>query len=201
MCMRLISEVSNSPVILIWFQDFIGSSLLCLSKLFFSLMQERGFNHDPAANLVVGLTFSQLWYSGIPKELQLTELDSSDSYMQSEHPIDAMHQPIDYSMEDNPHEVGGDNSAIRHCSNTSVAIDKEVAEDDSDQDTNSMATETNVKKETSYSSHERQDSFEKPEAVGVSGSSLSNNSNDVPRVSIYQTQGKLQCPSFSYICQ
>lgn len=188
-------------VILISLQDFIANSLFCLSKLFFSLMQERGFDDDPAANFVVGLTFSQLWYSGIPKELQMTEVDLSDSYMQSEIPIDAMHQPIDYSMEDNPHEVGGANSVIRLGSNTSVAKDKEVAEDDSDQDKNSMATETKVKKETSYSSYERQDSFEKPEAVGVSGSSLSNYSDDVPRVSIYQTQGKFQRPPFSYICQ
>ncbi|CAI9783583.1 unnamed protein product [Fraxinus pennsylvanica] len=37
---------------------------------------KRGFESDPVSNLVVGLTFCHLWYSGLPKELRWTELDS-----------------------------------------------------------------------------------------------------------------------------
>ncbi|XP_057795913.1 uncharacterized protein LOC131012025 [Salvia miltiorrhiza] len=174
------------------------------------LKQERGFDGDPVANLVVGLTFCQLWYSGLPKELQLTELDSSGSYLQWEIPTNDIHMPFEYSKEDNPHEAGGANSVIRCGSSTSVAIDKEVSEYNSNQHKN-LDIEAKVKKETSSSSHEQQDLCEKSaeakvkketsssheqqdlceksaEAIGISDS-LSNYSGDLPQVSIFQTQG------------
>ncbi|KAL1553519.1 hypothetical protein AAHA92_14183 [Salvia divinorum] len=153
---------------------------LCLKK-------ERDFDGDAVANLVVGLTFCQLWYSGLPEELQLTELDSSDC-LQSEIPIDNIHMPTEYSKEDNPHEAGGDNSDIHYGSSTSVANDKDVGECDSNK--NPMDTEAKVKKETSCSSYELQDScVESAEPNGICGSSFSDCSGDLPQASIFLTQG------------
>nr|XP_011460754.1 PREDICTED: uncharacterized protein LOC105350432 isoform X1 [Fragaria vesca subsp. vesca] len=41
----------------------------------FSLMQLKGFRDDPLRNMIVGLTFLQLWYSKLPKEMQWRESD------------------------------------------------------------------------------------------------------------------------------
>ncbi|XP_047334719.1 uncharacterized protein LOC124938342 [Impatiens glandulifera] len=49
-----------------------------------SLMQERQFSNDPMSNLVVGLTFYQLWYSSIPEDLQLQDIDESHVSLESE---------------------------------------------------------------------------------------------------------------------
>lgn len=166
---------------------------LCLKK-------EPGFDGDAVANLVVGLTFSQLWYSGLPEELQLTALDSSGFGLQSEIPIDKFHMPMEYSKEDSPYEAGGDNLDIHCGSVTSVANDKEVGECDSNK--NSMDTETKEKKETSCSSYELQDSSEESaKPNGISGSSFSDCSGDLPQVSIFLTQGKFQSFLFLCICQ
>lgn len=154
------------------------------------LMQERGFDGDPIANLVVGLAFCQRWYSDIPKELQLTELDASGTYLQSEIPInDAIHMPTEYSKEGNAHEAGETNSVLQCDSSTSVANDKE-AEVDVNQQKKSIDIEDMVKKETSCSSHEPQASCEKSaDVIGISDSALSNYSGDLPQASIFQTQG------------
>ncbi|KAG6410303.1 hypothetical protein SASPL_128361 [Salvia splendens] len=124
------------------------------------LKKERGFDGDAVANLVVGLTFCQLWYSGLPEELQLTALDSFGFGLQSEIPIDKIHMPIEYSKEDSPHEAGGDNLDIHCISITSVANDKEV---------------------------DSREESAKPN--GISGSSFSDCSGDLPQASIFLTQG------------
>lgn len=38
-------------------------------------MQPNGFRNDPLRNMIVGLTFQQLWYSKLPKEMQWREAD------------------------------------------------------------------------------------------------------------------------------
>lgn len=47
-------------------------------------MQQRDFGSDPILNLVVGLTFYQLWYFTIPKEIQLRDLDEPCVPLESE---------------------------------------------------------------------------------------------------------------------
>ncbi|KAG6412900.1 hypothetical protein SASPL_125595 [Salvia splendens] len=151
------------------------------------LKKECDFDGDAVANLVVGLTFCQVWYSGLPEELQLTALDSSGFGLQSEILIDKIHMPIEYSEVDSPHEAG-DNSNIHCGSISSVANDKEVGECDSNK--NPMDTETKEKKETSCSSYELQNSREESaEPNGISGSSFSDCSGDLPQASIFLTQG------------
>ncbi|XP_057963676.1 uncharacterized protein LOC131154876 isoform X2 [Malania oleifera] len=41
------------------------------------LMQECDFGNDPIGNMVLGLTFYQLWYSNIPEEMQLRNSEES----------------------------------------------------------------------------------------------------------------------------
>lgn len=163
-------------------------------------MQERGFDGDPVANLVVGLAFCQRWYADLPKELQLTELDASGTYMQSEIPIDdAIHMPMEYSKEDIAHEAGESNSVLQCDSNTSVANDKEETEVDGNQQKKLIDIEAMVKKETSSSSYEPQGLCEKSaEVIGISDSALSNYSGDLPQASIFQTQGEYQLPPFFF---
>ncbi|KAL8528561.1 hypothetical protein ACS0TY_006110 [Phlomoides rotata] len=149
------------------------------------LMKERGFDGDPVANMVVGLAFCQLWYSDIPKELQLTELDSSSAYMQSELPLDDMHMPVDYSKENDALEGGGTNSVVQCDSNTSVANDKEAVGDDGNQQKDLMDIDADVKKEVSHTSYE---DYMKP--AEASGSDYSfRDYSDLPHVSVFYTQG------------
>ncbi|KAK6154296.1 hypothetical protein DH2020_008544 [Rehmannia glutinosa] len=174
--------------------------LLYLPTRLISVMQERGFDSDPVANLVVGLAFCQLWYSDIPKELQLTEMDSSGTYMQPEIPVDGIRMPIDYSKDNDALEAGGANSVIQCDSNTSVAFDKVVEGDDSQQK-GSMDVDDNVKKETSLASSQPQESYMKlAEASGNSDYSFSNYSGDLPHASIFYSQG-LPISSLPFIHQ
>lgn len=46
--------------------------LLCFLVIF-SLIQENEFDRDPVSCMVIGLTFHQLWYSSVPKEMLLTD--------------------------------------------------------------------------------------------------------------------------------
>lgn len=158
-------------------------------------MQERGFDSDPLANLVVGLAFCQLWYSGIPKELQLTELDSSGTYMQAEILANGVHMPVDYSKENGALEAGRESSPIHCDSNTSVANDKELFVDDCNQQKESMDIDENIKKETSDTSLQPPEfDMESPEASGNSNYYSLDYSGDLPHASIFYTQGKCENP-------
>lgn len=48
------------------------------------LMQEREFRMDSLSSMVIGLTYCQLWYSSIPKEMRVNILEERQSPMQSE---------------------------------------------------------------------------------------------------------------------
>ncbi|PIN16025.1 hypothetical protein CDL12_11321 [Handroanthus impetiginosus] len=154
------------------------------------LMQERGFDTDPLANLVVGLAYCQLWYCSIPKELQLTELDSAGAYMQSEISIDGIHMPIDYSKEDDALEERGANSRIQSDSDTSVANDKEILDVDGSQQNESMDVDENVKKEAMSTSFQQEEFYmQSAEEYGHSNYSFPRYSGNLPHLSIFNTQG------------
>ncbi|KAK6132783.1 hypothetical protein DH2020_033461 [Rehmannia glutinosa] len=124
----------------------------------------------------------------IPKELQLTELDSSGTYMQPEIPVDGIRMSIDYSKDNAALEAGA-NSVLQCDSNTSVAFDK-VVEGDGSQQKESIDVDDNVKKETSLASSQPQEFYMKlAEASGNSDYSFSNYSGDLPHASIFYSQG------------
>ncbi|XP_022897250.1 uncharacterized protein LOC111410889 [Olea europaea var. sylvestris] len=153
------------------------------------LMQERGFESDPISNLVVGLAFFQLWYSGLPKELQLTELDSSSNPNQSEVP-DRNYMSIDNSKEHDAFEAGGAKFSLQCDSNTSIANDKELLEDDVSCPKESMDVDDNEVKDTAHCSFQPQDlHMDSAEKSGDEEYSFSNHSGNLPRVSIFHTRG------------
>ncbi|KAL2496393.1 hypothetical protein Fot_40150 [Forsythia ovata] len=121
--------------------------------------KERGFESDPVSNLVVGLAFCHLWYSGLPKELQLTELDSSGNSKQSEMPADGIYMSIDNSKGRDALEAGGAKSSLQCDSNTSIANDKEVLEDDGNHPNESMDIDDNKLKESTHSCFQPQDFY------------------------------------------
>ncbi|XP_047252279.1 uncharacterized protein LOC107841320 [Capsicum annuum] len=91
-----------------------------------SLMQERGFDSEPVSNLVVGLAFYQLWYSTIPKELRLQEVDRFDSAEQSETFEDRIVMSVLNSDRHDAVEGQEANSPFHSDSDTSVRNDKEI---------------------------------------------------------------------------
>lgn len=64
--------------------SFLWTALQREKLFFFSLMQEREFRMDSLSSMVIGLTYCQLWYSSIPKEMRVNILEERQSPMQSE---------------------------------------------------------------------------------------------------------------------
>uniref|UniRef100_A0A5B7BG06 Uncharacterized protein n=1 Tax=Davidia involucrata TaxID=16924 RepID=A0A5B7BG06_DAVIN len=106
------------------------------------LMQEREFGSDPISNMVVGLTFYQLWYSAIPKEMQLKDLDESYtpslpemSGMRFNTPKNSvMHDAVDIHEADSSikeKDINEADSPFQCDSYTSVMIGKDTALDQS----------------------------------------------------------------------
>ncbi|KAL6561772.1 hypothetical protein OROMI_017373 [Orobanche minor] len=159
-----------------------GESGGCIS----SCSIEHGFDSDPVANLVVGLAFCQLWYSDIPKELQL---DPSSIFVPPAVPGKDIHMSVDFSKDNDALDAGVANSGLQCDSNTSVAIDK-VVEYNGNQQKESMDVDDNVKKEISLASSQPQDSYTNAaEASRSSSQSFSNYSGDLPHASIFYSQG------------
>ncbi|XP_060209297.1 uncharacterized protein LOC132636448 isoform X1 [Lycium barbarum] len=166
------------------------------------LMQERGFESDPVSNLLVGLTFYQLWYSTIPKELHLQELDKSDSPVQSETFEDRLFMSI-LNSEGHDAVEGEEANSPFHCdSNTSIRNDKEILGIDvSQQREVPMVVDDNVPGETQNYNFQPQDFYvNSAERSDHEGSSM-DLSGDVPYHSIFYNRGlplwllPLQLPS------
>ncbi|XP_071689083.1 uncharacterized protein [Rutidosis leptorrhynchoides] len=91
-----------------------------------SLQQESDFASDPIANLLVGLSFSHLWYNAIQKEMHLDDSSESSTSFQSVSGMSAPPEPIisvDLSIRQSAVEVQVSNSS-QPDSNTSVRIGK-----------------------------------------------------------------------------
>lgn len=165
--------------IIVFFSSTNGLLILFLrtnNKILISLMQKRGFESDPVSNLVVGLTFYHLWYSGLPKELQWTELDTFDNSKQSEMPGDGIYKGYD------AFEAGGAKSSLQCYSNTSIANGKQVLEED-----------VNQLKESRRRHFQPLDFYmNSAEESGHEKCFFSNTSGDMPQVSIFDTHGECQ---------
>lgn len=148
-------------------------------------MQKRGFESDPVSNLVVGLTFCHLWYSGLPKELQWTELDTFDESKQSEMPADGIYKGYD------AFEAGGAKSSLQCYLNTSFAYDKEVLGEDGNHPKDSMDIDANKLKESARRHFQPLDFYvNSAEESGHEKYFFSNSSGDLPHVSIFDTHGE-----------
>ncbi|XP_058211119.1 uncharacterized protein LOC131323376 [Rhododendron vialii] len=156
-----------------------------------SLMQEREFGSDPISNMVVGLTFCQLWYSTISKELQFRNSDKSytpipsDMETRDEAPIvnSEGHATVD------THQVG---SSFQADSDTSVRNDKVVARDvDLDQHREvSMEVDDNLQKETTYKNNQSLGFYmDAAEDSGHEKSPLSNFGGNMQYASTFNAHG------------
>ncbi|XP_073058267.1 uncharacterized protein [Primulina eburnea] len=155
------------------------------------LMQERGFCNDPVSNLVVGMVFYQLWYSGIPKELQLTELDSSGTFMRSNASMGGIYMSINNSVENDGLDAGGAESSLRGDSNSSVANNKEAFEDNGNQlKEEPMEIDEKLGEDISHPAVQPQGFYMNSTKVSEQRDfSFSNHSDDQPHASIFYTQG------------
>lgn len=163
-----------------------------LAVICVSVMQERGFESDPVSNLVVGLTFYQLWYSTIPKELHLPELDRHDSPVQSENFEDRIYMSI-LNSEGHDAVEGQEANSPLHCdSNTSIRNDKEISGVDLSQLRQvPVVFDDNVPGETRNDNFQAQDFYmNSAERSDHEGSSMGH-SGDVPYHSIFYSRGEL----------
>ncbi|KAL2493585.1 hypothetical protein Fot_37342 [Forsythia ovata] len=153
------------------------------------LMQERGFESDPVSNLVVGLAFCHLWYSGLPKDLQLKGLDPSGNSKQLEMP-DGIHMSNDNSKWRDAFEAGGAKSSLQCDSNSSIVKDKEVLEDDGNHPKKYMDIHDNKLKESTRRCFQPQNFYmNSADDSGREEYSFSNHSGDLPHSSIFYTHG------------
>ncbi|KAA8523951.1 hypothetical protein F0562_010374 [Nyssa sinensis] len=144
------------------------------------LMQEREFGSDPISNMVVGLTFYQLWYSAIPKEMQLKDLDESFTPLHSEMsgtifntPKNSVgHDAVDIHEADSSikeKDIHGADSPFHCDSYTSIMLEKDNALDQS------------FKRQGFYMNTVKESGQEK--------SSFSNHGDDMPHASIFYAHG------------
>ncbi|KZV38271.1 hypothetical protein F511_36506 [Dorcoceras hygrometricum] len=166
-------------------------TLFLAPTLLISLMQERGFCNDPVSNLVVGMVFYQLWYSGIPKELQLTELDSSGTCLQLNTSMGGIFVSINNSVENDGLESVGAESPLRGDSNSSIANNKEAYEDKGNQlKIEPMEIDEKLGEDISRPTVEPQGFLMNSTKVSEQRDySLSTYSDDQPHPSIFYTQG------------
>lgn len=177
----------------------MGFVLINTGGVSLSLMQEREFGSDPISNMVVGLTFCQLWYSTISKELQFRNSDESytpipsDMETRDEAPIvnSEGHATVD------THQIG---SSFQADSETSVRNDKEVARDvDLDQHREvSMEVDDNLQKETTYKNNQSLGFYmDAAEDSGHEKSPLSNFGGNMQYASTFNAHGEFES-SFAY---
>ncbi|KAL3503159.1 hypothetical protein ACH5RR_037608 [Cinchona calisaya] len=154
------------------------------------LMQENGFESDAVSNLVVGLTFLQLWYSSTPKEMQLGELSERATSMQSEMSEGRISMSLENSEGHNAVESQATNDPLRYDSNTSIGNEKDYLEIDVDQNREvSMDVNDNMGAESRQQSYQADFYMHFSERSGHEESTSQFQGDGVPRTSIFYTHG------------
>nr|XP_027064991.1 uncharacterized protein LOC113691022 [Coffea arabica] len=155
------------------------------------LMQECGFDSDAVSNLVVGLTFSQLWYSSIPKEMQLGRLSKCATPMQLEISGGRISTSLKNSEEHNAIESQATNVPSKCASNISVGNYKGYSKND-DVDQNgevSMNFEDNMGGQSPHQFQALGFYMHSVERSGDEESTSPFQGDVVPRTSIFYTCG------------
>lgn len=155
-------------------------------------MQERGFESNPLANFVVGLTFYEMWYSAIPEDMQLKELSESSSPMQS-----LMSEGSYMSVvKTEGHDALDPNSPVACDSNSSIGNEKYCLKVIDGCRQISMEVDYKEQK-TPGSGFQAQAFYIKPaESSGHEVFSFPNHSDAIPINSIFYTRGASPIPEF-----
>ncbi|KAK2968393.1 hypothetical protein RJ640_004399 [Escallonia rubra] len=157
-----------------------------------SLMQEREYGSDPMSNLVVGLTFCQLWYTVIRKEFQLRDSEESCTPTQSETLESRFNMSSENSDVQDGVEVQESNTELQHDSNTSVRNDKEIGLEEVDDQLGGVKLEVDdyLQSETPYRNFQPQGLYvNSGESNGHEESSVSYHASSIPHASIFSAPG------------
>ncbi|KAM3694724.1 hypothetical protein ACJW31_07G077200 [Castanea mollissima] len=91
------------------------------------LKQEQELDTDPMSNMVMGLTFYELWYSTIPEEMQWRDSDLFSSCRHSDMMETKFSNPVENSMWCSENDTHKADIPIRCDSDTSVMKDKKIS--------------------------------------------------------------------------
>ncbi|KAM3742549.1 hypothetical protein ACB098_07G076200 [Castanea mollissima] len=91
------------------------------------LKQEQELDTDPMSNMVMGLTFYELWYSTIPEEMQWRDSDLFSSRRHSDMMETKFSNPVENSMWCSENDTHKADIPIRCDSDTSVMKDKKIS--------------------------------------------------------------------------
>ncbi|XP_059661469.1 uncharacterized protein LOC132307663 [Cornus florida] len=145
------------------------------------LMQECDSGNDPMSNMVVGLTFFQMWYSSIPKEMQWGKLDEPYASSQSETLGTRSNTPVESFEEHDTVDIYEADSSIKK-------VDVHDAESSSSRDSKtSVRNEADIALDQSF----QPQSFYVNSAKdsGHDNSSSSNHGDDMAYASIFHLRG------------
>lgn len=153
-----------------------------------SLMEECEFENDPTSNMVVGLTYCQLWYSTIPKEMQLVNTDKSCNPMQSNMSGTRFDNPVENSEGSSTSNIPKANASFLCNLETSSTSGTDI----------SMENEVNSFREGSVEV-EPQDFYSNSDDMsGDEESSTSNYGDDMQHATIFTAHGGLDSCLFPF---
>lgn len=153
-------------------------------------MQERGFESNSLLNLIVGLTFYELWYSAIPKDMQLGELSKSGSPMQSQVSEGRRYLSVENYEGYEAVEAQDRNFPLECDSITSIGNEKDGLKVQNNQSKDVfMEVDYKEQEKTPVPGFQAQGFYIKPsESSGHEGSSP-NHIDHIPTASIFYTRG------------
>lgn len=170
--------------------------------LFSSLKQEPEISTDPMANVVLGLTFYELWYSTLPKEMQWRDSDPIYSPRHSD--------VVGTNFSNSIRNFEGYNANDTHradipsgCdSDTSVMNDKQIAMDaDIDQHREvPMDVDASLQTEDPMQSFQPQHFAMNSDENTGNESSLSKRGNHMHYASNFSALREFSFPHISFLC-
>ncbi|KAK3036303.1 hypothetical protein RJ639_031275, partial [Escallonia herrerae] len=157
-----------------------------------SLMQEHEYGSDRNSNLVVGLTFYQLWYTITRKEFQLRDSEESCTPTQSETLESRFNMSSENSEVQDGVEVQESYTELQHDSNTSIRNDKEIGLEEVDDQLGGVKMEVDdyLQSEIPYPNFQPQGLYvNSGESNGHEESSVSYHAGGMPHASIFWASG------------
>lgn len=153
--------------------------------LLVSLMQEHDSVNDPMSNMIIGLTFRQLWFSTIPEEIQWRDSLQFHSPIQ----LDRM---ISNSFGCSVSNSHGDGAPYQSNSETSVMNDKLVHVDSEGHRETSIEVDRDLKVENHPQNFEAHDFYMSSAEKNENEASLSDNGGYQHYVSIFSALGEFK---------
>lgn len=97
-----------------------------------SLRQDREVDNDPISNLILGLCYYELWYTTLPEDRQLIDLQEPEMLDEIEESSTELHTVVANSEDYQAVSIQDTNSSFKYQSETSVMNDKVIQMDHKD---------------------------------------------------------------------